>query len=266
MQFATINGVSLHYQVIGAPEDKPTMVFVNSLGSDFRIWRDVIVRLVGEVAIITYDKRGHGLSDLGESQTMDDHVADLEGLLDHLGVQHPIICGLSVGGLIAQSLYHKRKDLAGALILCNTGTHIGSDEIWNMRIETVQTKGLSHIANEVMSKWFTREFREENPAETNGYINMLTRTPVQGYIGTCAAIRDSDLSTLAEDISIPTICIAGDQDESTPPELMKQMAKTIPDAFYEEIKDCGHIPTVQQPEYLTEVIKSFMGKLSRTED
>lgn len=266
MQFANINGISLHYQVIGASDEKPTIVFANSLGTDFRIWRDVIVRLVGDVSIITYDKRGHGLSDLGESQKMDDHVADLEGLLDHLGLQHSVICGLSVGGLIAQGLYHKRNDLVGALVLCNTGMQLGSDEMWNMRIETVQTKGLSHIANDVMSKWFTREFREENPSELAGYTNMLTRTPVQGYVGTCAAIRDTDYSGLAEDISVPTICIAGDQDGSTPPELLKEMAKAIPNAFYEEIEDCGHIPTVQQPEYLTEVIKSFLSKLSRTED
>ena len=152
MQFAKINDVTIHYQVIGAPEDKPTFVFANSLGTDFRIWRDVIVRLVGEAAIITYDKRGHGLSDLGKSQTMDDHIADLEALLDHLGVQHPIVCGLSVGGLIAQGLYHKRKDLVGALILCCTGMKIGTDETWNMRIETVESKGLEYIADDVMTK------------------------------------------------------------------------------------------------------------------
>lgn len=265
MQFANINNITLHYQVIGAPDDKPTMVFANSLGTDFRIWRDVIVRLVGEVSIVTYDKRGHGLSDLGETQTMDDHVADLEALLDHLGIQHPILCGLSVGGLIAQGLYHKRHDLAGALILCNTGMQVGTDEMWNMRIETVQTKGLSHIANDVMEKWFTREFCAANPTEISGYINMLTRTPVAGYTGTCAAIRDADFSSLAEDIAIPTICIAGQQDGSTPPDVVIQMAKTIPNAFYEEIKDCGHIPTVQQPQYLTDVIKSFLDKLSRTD-
>ena len=59
MQFAEINGVTLHYQVIGAPEGKPVMVFSNSLGTDFRIWRDVIVRLAGDFAIVTYDKHGY---------------------------------------------------------------------------------------------------------------------------------------------------------------------------------------------------------------
>lgn len=264
MQFAKLNGVTLHYQVIGAPEDKPTIVFANSLGSDFRIWRDVIVRFVGEASIITYDKRGHGLSDLGDSQTMDDHVSDLAALLDHLGEQHAIVCGLSVGGQIAQGLYHTRPDLVGALILCNTGMKIGSQELWNMRIESIEAKGIAAIADDILSRWFTKQFREENPSELKGYYNMLTRTPQKGYQGTCAAIRDTDFSALAANIEVPTICIAGDQDGSTPSELVKEMAHAIPNAFFEEIKSCAHIPSVEQPEMLSEIMKAFMAKLTRT--
>jgi 3-oxoadipate enol-lactonase len=63
LQFAHLNGVTIHYQVIGAA-GKPLIVFANSLGTDFRIWRDVIVRLVGDYAVICYDKRGHGLSSI----------------------------------------------------------------------------------------------------------------------------------------------------------------------------------------------------------
>ena len=62
MQFAKIGDINLHYQLIGAPAGKPVMVFANSLGTDFRIWRDVIVRLAGDFSILTYDSRGHGLS------------------------------------------------------------------------------------------------------------------------------------------------------------------------------------------------------------
>lgn len=113
MQFIDIGGVTLHYQLIGGPADKPAIVFVNSLGTDFRIWRDVIVRLAGDFPIVTYDKRGHGLSDVGAAPyAMEDHVGDLEALLDHLNVKSAIICGLSVGGLIAQGF------MRGAPISC----------------------------------------------------------------------------------------------------------------------------------------------------
>jgi 3-oxoadipate enol-lactonase len=66
LQFATVNDVILHHQLIGGPAGRPVIVFANSLGTDFRIWRDVVVRLAGDFPIVTYDKRGHGLSDLGQ--------------------------------------------------------------------------------------------------------------------------------------------------------------------------------------------------------
>ena len=143
MQFAEVNGVTLHYQVIGAAEGAPLLVFSNSLGTDFRIWRDVIVRFVGECAILVYDKRGHGLSDTGDAPySIDDHVADLAALLDHLGRKEAIVCGLSVGGLIAQGLAVSRPDLVQALILCDTAHKIGTDEKWNQRIDAIHESGM----------------------------------------------------------------------------------------------------------------------------
>ena len=52
VQFARLNDTVIHYQLIGAPAGKPVIVFANSLGTDFRIWRDVIVRLAGDYAIV----------------------------------------------------------------------------------------------------------------------------------------------------------------------------------------------------------------------
>lgn len=134
MQFAHINNVTIHYQIIGAPAAKPVIVFVNSLGTDFRIWRDVIVRLAGDFAIVLYDMRGHGLSDLGQlPYSIEDHATDLAALLDMLSVDKAFVCGLSVGGLIAQSLYQRRPELVAGLILCDTAHKIGTDTSWNER-------------------------------------------------------------------------------------------------------------------------------------
>ena len=136
MQFSRINNITLHYQHITAPEGSPALVFSNSLATDFRIWRDVIVRLVGKVEIITYDNRGHGLSDIGNSPyQLDELVGDLAGLLDFMGKNDVFICGLSVGGMIAQRLATLRSDLTKGLILCDTAAKIGNSEIWDERIQ-----------------------------------------------------------------------------------------------------------------------------------
>lgn len=260
MQFAQINGITLHYQIIGAPEGRPVLVFANSLGTDFRIWRDVIVRLVGEVGIVLYDKRGHGLSDAPDGPyAMDDHVADLGGLLDHLEIRKATICGLSVGGMIALGLFRDRPELVRSLILCDTAPKIGTEKLWNDRIDTVRNKGLAALADPVMERWFTPDFRRPDNAEYLGYRNMLTRQPVEGYAGTCAAIRDADLTDVARTLTVPASCVVGDQDGSTPPDLVAAMAKAIPDARFDVIKDCGHIPCVEQPVALADIIRAFLG-------
>ena len=77
--------------------------------------------------MLCYDKRGHGLSDLGGAPySIDDHVDDLAGLVDHLGAGKVVLCGLSVGGLIAQGLSAKRPEIVRALILCDTAHKIGT--------------------------------------------------------------------------------------------------------------------------------------------
>ena len=262
MQFAYLNDVAIHYQTIGAPAGKPVIVFANALGTDFRIWRDVIVRLAGDFAIVTYDKRGHGLSDTGEAPySMDDHVSDLEALLDHLQVRDAIICGLSVGGVIAQGLYARRKDLVRALILCDTAPKIGDEDGWNTRIRTATESGIAALADGILEKWFTPSFRSAGNGEFAGYRNMLTRTPVEGYTGTCAALRDVDYTREAKLIGVPALCIVGDQDGSTPPDLVLAMAKAIPGANYEVISDAGHLPCVEQPETLVAVLRAFVATL-----
>ncbi|TXI10771.1 MAG: 3-oxoadipate enol-lactonase [Rhizobium sp.] len=266
MQFARINDVTIHYQIIGGPADKPVLVFANSLGTDFRIWRDVIVRLAGDFPIILYDKRGHGLSDLGQMPySIEDHATDLAGLLDFLSVKNAIVCGLSVGGLVAQSLYQRRADLVRALILCDTAHKIGTAESWNARITQVEAHGIESIVDSIMERWFTPAFRRPENIAFAGYCNMLIRQPAAGYVATCAALRDADLTEAAGKIAVPTICIVGDQDGSTPPELVLSTARLIPNARYEVIKDAGHIPCVEQPEALTEVIRAFVDVVLRGE-
>lgn len=258
VQFVQVNGVSLHHQIIGGPGNKPVIVFINSLGTDFRIWRDVIVRLAGNYPLLTYDKRGHGLSEIGQTPySIDDHVDDLIGLLEHLKVSDAVVCGLSVGGLIAQGLYARRPDLVKALILCDTAHKIGTADMWAARIAAIDESGLDGIVDGVMERWFTPAFRESDPSFP-GYRNMMLRQPVEGYTGTCAAIRDADHTAAAGNIAVPTLCVVGDQDGATPPELVLSLAKLIPRARYEVIKDAGHIPCVEQPDMLTTIIEAFL--------
>ena len=259
MQFVSINDVVIRYDVAGAGDRKPVIVFINSLGTDARIWDLVLPKLSEDFALVTYDKRGHGLSDVGQTPySIEDHASDLIGLLETLDIKKAIICGLSVGGLIAQSLYQQRPDLVSALILCDTAHKIGTAESWNNRIAAVEQNGIASMCDAIMERWFTPAFRRPENAAYHGYRNMLTRQSAVGYAATCAALRDADLTESTKRIAVPTLCVVGDQDGSTPPDVVLSMAKLIHGARYEVIKDAGHIPCVEQPEMLTEMIRAFI--------
>jgi 3-oxoadipate enol-lactonase len=262
LQFTRINDVTIHYRVVGAVTEKPALVFINSLGTDFRIWRDVVLRLAGDFAIVLYDKRGHGLSDIGQvPYSIEDHATDLAGLLDRLAVKQAIFCGLSVGGLIAQSLYGRRPDLVRALVLSDTAHKIGTAEFWDARITAIEAHGIEAVADGVLERWFTPAFRRPENLAFTGYRNMLVRQPVPGYVGTCAAIRDADFTEAAGRIAVPVLCVVGDQDGSTPPDLVRSTADLIPGARFEVIRGAGHIPCVEQPEALSSVLRRFFRSL-----
>jgi 3-oxoadipate enol-lactonase len=192
---------------------------------------------------------------------MDDHVDDLAGLLDHLAITDVVLCGLSIGGLVAQRFMMRRPRAVRALILCDTAAKIGTAESWNARIETVERGGIEAIADSVMEKWFTPAFHKDRPADLAGYRNMLVRQPVAGYLGSCAALREADYTEAARQISVPTLCVVGDQDGSTPPDLVRETAGLIPGARFEIIAGAGHIPCVEQPEALAALICGFTASL-----
>lgn len=257
MRFLRANGVALHYEDSGG--DDPLIVFANSLGTDFRIWDKVAGKLGKSYRVVRYDKRGHGLSEATPPPyAMTDHVGDLAALLDALKVKAAVIVGLSVGGVIAQGLAATRPDLVRALVLSNTAHKIGTAESWNARIDTVTKNGIGAIADNVMKLWFTPAFRDPANAEFVGCRNMLVRTPLDGYVGTCAALRDADLTESTRALKVPTLCLVGDQDGSTPPDLVRSTAELIHGAEFRVIAGAGHIPCIEQPDAMTDLIRQFL--------
>jgi len=257
MNFAVINGISLHYADTGEA-GLPVIAFANSLATDFRIWDAVVAGLAGRFRCIRYDKRGHGLSDAPPAPYhMDDHVADLAGLLDHLAVSSAIICGLSVGGMIAQGIAAAHPDKVRGLVLCDTGHVIGEATMWNWRIETVEGQGLKALQDGVMERWFSAEYRVPDNAAYAGYRNMFERTPVAGYSGTSAAIRDTDFTTSTALIKVPTLCIVGDQDKATTPELVRDLADLIDGSSYAVINGAGHLPCIEKPDVQLSLMDRF---------
>ena len=258
MSFIQCNGHIIHYNYHDNKSDQ-TFVFINSLGTDFRIWDDVAAILKQHGNILTYDKRGHGLSDEVENMSSLNYFADdAITLLYSLSVKKCVPVGVSVGGIIALLLADRIPQKISTLVFCDTRHKIGTTQSWNERIAVVKEKGISAVSDSILQRWFSEKFKKEQAEKYKGYKNMLERSPVLGYIKTCEAIRDADLGEIAKKIRIPSMCIVGSEDKSTPPRDVKDLADLIEGAGYKVIDGSGHLPCVDNPEVLSKIIIDFL--------
>lgn len=257
VQALSVRGRAIHYRLDRVEEKGPIAAFSNSLGTDFRVFDKIVERLPADWRILRYDTAGHGLSAGVEGASIDDHADDLLALLDHVAADRAYVTGLSVGGMIAQALASARPDRVAALCLMDTAPRIGSPEMWSARMATIGEGGMDAIAEPVMERWFSADFRARNPAEVALWRAMLCRTPAEAYIGLCAAIRDADLTEAARRLAVPALFVCGSEDGATPPELVRAAAELVPGARYLEIEGAGHLPCVEAPDAVAAAITGF---------
>lgn len=252
------NGVTLHARVDG-PDHRlaPTIVFANSLGTTLQLWQKILPLLPDGLRFIRYDLRGHGQSDVPPAPySMGQMVSDAEAVCDAFEVKDAMFVGLSVGGMIAQGLAVKRPDLIRSLVLSNTAAKIGNAALWQDRINAVVTKGMDHISDGVMQRWFGRGFY--GTPEMAPWEAMLKAADPVGYAGVCAAIAGTDFYTPTSGLRIPTLGIAGGKDGATPADLVRETVDLIPGSQFKVMAQCGHLPCVEDPISYAEILSEFI--------
>lgn len=258
MQFVKTTAGSIHWAESGTGGGAPVL-FSNSLGTDFRIWDRVLSRLPEGLRAIRYDKRGHGLSDCnGRFYNMSDHIADAAAVMDAAGAKDAVVVGLSIGGMIAQGLAAKRPDLVRGVVLCDTGAKIGTPEMWADRIKAVEESGIEALEESILERWFSKRFRTEETGELALWRNMLVRTSLDGYAGSSAAIARADLQESTSMLRIPAVALGGDEDGSTPPDLVRDTVQLIPGGVFHLIHGAGHLPCIEKPDETAKIIADFL--------
>lgn len=256
MKTVTSKGAVLHVQVDG-PDTGPVVMFANSLGTDLRVWDPLLPHMPKGLRIVRFDNRGHGLSDCPDAPyDMDTLVSDAEAVVDALGLTNVAFVGLSIGGLIGQGLAARRPDVMRALVLMDTAAKIGSPEMWGDRIAAVQSGGLEPMGDAILDRWFAPEMRND-ATRLAPWRNMLIRTPVDGYVGCCAAIAGADFTASTAALTLPVMAMAGSEDGATTPELVEATAKLCNAAFH-VIANAGHLPCVEAPETVGALISDFL--------
>ena len=89
---------------------------------------------------------------------------------------------------------------------------------------------------------------------------MVAATPVAGYLGCCAAIRDLDYTARLAAIRTPTLFIGGTHDAGTPPAAMRAMQAAVPGARDVEL-DAAHVSNLEQPVAFNRALEEFLASV-----
>lgn len=259
-----VNGVNLAADVRGKG---PAILFIHGYPLDHTIWEHTLGSLDGWMRIAP-DLRGMGQSDapdLGYSMTT--YAEDLFALLNTLGVDQVVLCGLSMGGYVAFEMLRRAPARVRGLILVDTRAEADSPDARRARetaLAQVREGGAEAIAAAMLPVVLGRTSVEAHPALRERIQQMMAATPVSGIIGAIGALRDRpDSLTLLPTLGhLPALVIVGAEDVITPAECAQTMADALPDARLVILPGAGHLTPVEQPERVTTLIADFLAQLA----
>jgi pimeloyl-ACP methyl ester carboxylesterase len=260
MQRLTVNGVSLAVEVRG---EGPAVLFVHGYPFDHTIWRDQIDALDG-YRRIALDLRGMGRSDAPDlGYSMGIYAADIAALLDVLGIEDVVLCGLSMGGYVIFEFLRGWRHRVRGVVLMDTRAEADGAEARRARdaaAATAREGGGAAIAESMLPKLLAPGTAERAPELAERLRRMMAATPVAGIVGALAAMRDrrdsSDvLPALGE---MPVLVMVGEQDVLTPPDSARRLAAGIPHARLVVVPGAGHVTPVERPAETSAALLEFL--------
>ena len=257
------NGIQVNYTLEG-PADGPVVTMSHSLATDLSMWDPQAKALARRYRVLRYDTRGHGGTEApAGAYTLSQLAEDARALLRALGIARTHWIGLSMGGMIGQTLALSSPELLQSLSLCDTSSRIPADAkpLWEDRIRTAEAKGMEPLVEPTLSRWFTAPFRERNKDVVDKVAKMIRTTPVTGYAGCCHAISALNLTDRLSAIKLPTAVIVGEDDPGTPVAASRVIAENIKGARLDIIPAAAHLSNMEQPEAFNRALSGFLGGL-----
>ncbi|SEO77808.1 Pimeloyl-ACP methyl ester carboxylesterase [Halogranum amylolyticum] len=261
------NGIETYYEERG--EGRP-VVFVHAALVDHAMWDEQVAALEDDYRTVVYDVRGHGRtggSPLAEYSTTL-YAADLRALVEALELDRPVLCGLSLGGLIAQTYAATYPDEIAGLVLADTFTPpILTRGEWFLRrvvlnalIPPVRLLGLERV--EKANVWLTERFfggaggdyekvealRAAGPTVTTDEFVKIVRSMT----------RFHDVTVDLTAISVPTLVVYGEKELPFVTQHAARLAAHLARVDVVEIPGAGHASNLDDPETFTGALRAFL--------
>jgi 3-oxoadipate enol-lactonase/4-carboxymuconolactone decarboxylase len=260
MPFAPSRDARIYWRLDGAA-DKPTLVLLTSIGTDLSLYDPVVPLLTPDFRVLRIDTRGHGASDAPAGDYSLDLLADdVLAVMDAAGVAKAVICGTSLGGMIAMALAPRAPERVQALVLACTSPALDS-AVWDQRLALIRAEGLGAIVDMVLGRFFSDAFRAQHPEVVETVRAGIAAQSPDGYCGCGAAIRDMALLEGLSVITAPTLVITGAKDVASPFEgHAERIVAAIPGARHVEVGG-AHLPSLEAPTAFAGAVRDFVGEV-----
>jgi pimeloyl-ACP methyl ester carboxylesterase len=249
------------------------LVFIHGALLNSDLWTRQIETFSDLFACVAYDLRGHGRSRHSDLKryTVGTFADDLADILDALELRRPILCGLSMGGMIAQTFAAKYPERVRALVLCDTGIstcHYLTDRILNQAIGLVtptatlfgvsEFRQFTHMINQCFGD---HSWVAQTQASVNFVRDAVGMVSPPEVVKIVTAIRKFDSSPLYRP-KIPALIINGESDSSFILRHAKILQQAYPGANYRIIPRAGHLANLDNPEIFNLMLLEFLSELA----
>lgn len=256
MPRAAVNGIEIEYETFG-PADAPAVLLINGLGSQMTRWPvPFCEKLVARgYRAVRFDNRDVGRStwfQSGDRYTLSDMAADAAGLLDHLKIDKAHVAGVSMGGMIAQTvaIEHPGRVLSLTSIMSATGapgtmdatpeaaavlTQVAPDPTVDEEAFVAHGMKNARTIGSPGFPWSDEALRERVLSEMRRAYNPKGVQRQRGAIG-----ASGDRTEKLAKLNVPTVVLHGETDPLIPKAGGEATAKAIPGAELRIIPGMGH--------------------------
>jgi 3-oxoadipate enol-lactonase len=241
------------------------LLFIHGWPHDHTLWAAQLSGLQTQARCLAPDLRGFGDSSVEPPYSIDQYADDLAAFLAMIGIEHAVVCGLSMGGYIALSMLRRHRLLLRGLILTSTRATADTPEAREKRgqlIEFVNEKGVEALAARQLKAMVGVTTFDSRPDVLEALRHMMADAPREGVVGGLRAMAERrDSTDLLGGIDLPTLVVSGAEDTFTQPAEMRALAAAIPGSTLEVIEGGGHVCAYEKPAAFNHVVGEYLASL-----
>ncbi|MCU0598598.1 MAG: alpha/beta hydrolase [Desulfobacterales bacterium] len=231
--------------------NKPTVIFIHGAATSKGLWQYQVEALSDLVNTVALDLPGHGSSGGNGFDRISDYARSVIDFMDIVRPGKTILCGLSMGGAVAQDLLIHHPERFSAAILMHTGAKL---KVMPLIFETIRKDYRQYFE---MMIHFAMAGETDKPRMIGLLKDVVGGSPEVALKDFYACDAFNVVDQL-QAIASPVLVIVGDEDNVTPPKYGEFLASRIVASRLITIHGTGHVSPLEKPEAVNQVLRDFI--------